>query len=201
MRLSERPTVGEGCILRNVGLGAWTEVGERNHMENVSLGDWSYTGPLCIVQNSAIGKFSNIAAMVRIGPTAHPMDRPTQHHFTYRCRDYGLAESDDEEFFAWRAEQRISIGHDTWLGHGAIIMPGVSVGNGAVIGGGAVVTGNVGDYEVAVGVPARTVKRRFPEDVAERLSAMAWWDWNHETIKERLDDFRAPIEAFLEKYG
>ena len=201
MKYSEEPTIGKDCELVNVELGMWTEVGEKNWLQNTVLGDWSYTGPMCIVQNADIGKFSNIAAMVRIGPTDHPMDRPTMHHFTYRCRAFGLSDVDDEEFFAKRVSQKTFIGHDTWLGHGVIIMPEVSIGIGAVIGSGALVTKDIGDYEVAVGIPAKTVKRRFPEDIAERLKATAWWDWDYETIKDRLDDFRLPVEEFLEKYG
>ena len=200
-RLSPEPTVHDGAVLRNAELGAWTEIGEKNHLENVAFGDWSYTGPLCILQNAAVGKFSNIAAMVRLGPTAHPMDRPTQHHFTYRRRDYGLADANDEEFFAWRARQTVRIGHDTWLGHGAIVMPGVTVGTGAVVGSGAVVTRDVGAYEVAVGVPARTVKRRLDGERADRMQTVAWWDWDYETIKARQEDFVLSADAFLEKYG
>jgi hypothetical protein len=37
--------------------------------------------------------------------------------------------------------------------------------------------------------------------VAERLLALAWWDWSHEVLRQRLGDFRTlAAEAFLEKY-
>ena len=42
----------------------------------------------------------------------------------------------------------------------------------------------------------------FAAPVAERLMALAWWDWDHATLRDRLEDFRSlPIEAFLEKYA
>jgi hypothetical protein len=63
-----------------------------------------------------------------------------------------------------------------------------------------VVTREVHPYTVVAGVPARTVRRRFPEAVAERLQAMAWWDWPREFIEERFHDFR-DLDRFLEKYG
>jgi len=143
---------------------------------------------------------TNIAAAVRIGPTMHPVDRPTLHHVTYRRALYGLGD-DEAEFFAWRRSRVARIGHDTWLGHGAIVMPGVSVGDGAVIGSGAVVTHDVPAFAVAVGVPARVIRMRFPERVAEALAAVAWWDWPHEILGERLDDLAGPVEAFIERYG
>ncbi len=198
--LGKEPLVHENCRLHNSELGAYTEIGILNYMENVRLGDFSYTGEYCIIQNSEIGKFANIAAMVRIGPTEHPMDRPTLHHFTYRRMKYGLAATDDEEFFHWRAEQKIYIGHDTWIGHGALIMPGVKIGSGAVVGAGAVVTKDVEPYTIVVGVAAKAIKRRFAEDTVRKLLDIKWWDWSYEIIKERLDDFYLPIHEFTDKY-
>jgi phosphonate metabolim protein, transferase hexapeptide repeat family len=199
-RLTEAPLVGAGSELENVKLGAYTELGEGGYYENVELGDYSYTGPYCFLQNAIVGKFANIAAAVRIGPTMHPMDRPTLHHFTYRRRLYGLAETDDEDFFAWRKSMVARVGHDTWIGHGAIIMPGVSVGDGAVVGSGAVVTKDVAPYAVVVGVPAKRIKDRFPEEIAAAMSRIAWWDWPYEVIKARLDDFCGSAEDFARIY-
>jgi phosphonate metabolism protein (transferase hexapeptide repeat family) len=199
--LKPEPTVHENVELSNCRLGAWTEVGAYSWLENVQLGDYSYTGPMGFFQNTDIGKFANIAANVRVGPTMHPMDRPTLHHFTYRRRAYGLAERDDEDFFAWRAAQVATIGHDTWIGHGAIVMPGVVVGDGAVVGSGAVVTKDVPPYTVVVGVPARVIRERFDPATADALQRMKWWDWTHEQLKHRLADFSGPVEAFIEKWG
>lgn len=54
----------------------------------------------------------------------------------------------------------INIGNDVWIGANTVIMPGVSIGAGSVIGAGAVVTRSIPPYSVAVGVPARVIKRR-----------------------------------------
>ena len=86
-----------------------------------------------------------------------------------------------------------------WIGHGAVIMPGVSIGHGAVIGSGAVVTKDVGNYEVAVGVPAKVIKKRFTDEQIEKLLAIAYWDWDRVTLEERFNDL-FEIDAFLEKY-
>jgi phosphonate metabolism protein (transferase hexapeptide repeat family) len=187
-------------MMENVRLGAYTELGEGGYYENVELGDYSYTGPYCFLQNAVVGKFSNIAAAVRIGPTMHPMDRPTIHHFTYRRRRYGMDEVDDEEFFAERASRIARIGHDTWIGHGAIVMPGVTVGDGAVVGSGAVVTKDVPPFAVVVGVPARKIKDRFPAELAAAMQRIAWWDWPDEAIRARLADFCGTPEDFARAY-
>jgi phosphonate metabolism protein (transferase hexapeptide repeat family) len=199
--LGKNPLVHQPCELDGVNLGAFTEIGRHSYLEYVEMGDYSYCGPFCFFQNAVIGKFVNIAASVRIGPTAHPMDRPTQHHFTYRRKLYGFADTDDEEFFARRREQLARIGHDSWIGHGAVIMPKVTVGIGAVVGAGAVVTKDVPAYTVAVGVPARIAKRRFPPHIAEALIDISWWDWTREQIRDRLEDFSLDIDVFVARYA
>jgi phosphonate metabolism protein (transferase hexapeptide repeat family) len=196
-RLGVEPVVREGSTVVNSLLGPWTEIGEQNRLENVVMGDFSYSGPYCFFQNCVIRKFANIAAAVRVGPTRHPMDRPTLHHFTYRPAMYGMADEDEAAFFSWRESQVATVGNDTWIGHGAIIMPGVSVGDGAVVGSGSVVTRDLPPYSIAVGSPARAIKRRFPEEVAAALGRIAWWDWDREKIKENLELFRGSVEDFV----
>lgn len=198
--LSKTPLISKNCTMENVLLGEFTQVGTYNYLENVSLGDYSYTGQFCIIQNSIIGKFANIAAMVRIGPTDHPMDRPTQHHFTYRRKLYGFGEEDDLDFMKKRRNRKILIGHDTWIGHGAIIMPEVKIGNGAVIGSGAIVTKDVEPYTIVVGAPGRPIKKRFSDEVIMKLQSIKWWDWPYEKIKENFKDFLLDINTFVEKH-
>lgn len=198
--LGPEPFVHKNCQLINAELEEYTEVGAFNFFENVLMRRFSYTGPFCFIQNAHIESFSNIAATVRIGPTHHPMDRATMHHFTYRRVMYGLRDSDDEEFFKQRTEKVTHIGHDTWLGHGCIIMPGVRIGTGAVIGSGSVVTKDVEDYAIVAGVPAKKIRMRFDDFTILELKSIAWWSWEYETIKQRLDDFSLDINSFIAKY-
>jgi phosphonate metabolism protein (transferase hexapeptide repeat family) len=137
---------------------------------------------------------------VRINPGNHPMDRVTQHHMTYRRVEYGFADTDDEAFFEWRRARKCVIGHDVWIGHAAIVMPGVSIGTGAVIGSGAVVTKDVPAYTIAVGVPARPIRKRFSDDVIEALQRIAWWNWDRATLEERFAELN-DVNAFVAKYG
>ena len=200
IHLSEEPFIHEHSELTNTQLGKFTEVGLYNFIENTVLDEYSYTGQFCFIQNAQIGKFSNIAAMVRIGPTDHPYERPSLHHFTYRPKMYGFSDGEDEAFFEQRVSRTAYVGHDTWIGHGAIIQPGVTVGDGAIVGSGAIVTKDVPPYSIVVGVPAKIIKYRFSQDAIAALQRIQWWDWSYETIKERLDDFHIDIEKFIEKY-
>ena len=199
--LSETPLVHPGANVRDSVLGKYTEVGERTTLLEVELGDYSYVVNDSNIAYTRIGRFCSIAAMTRINPGNHPMQRATQAHFTYRASAYFEGEADDAAFFDWRRAQPVEIGHDVWIGHGAIILPGRRIGTGAVVAAGAIVTKDVPDYTIVVGNPARPLRRRFPEGIAERLKALAWWDWSHAQLRAALPDFRAlAIGDFLNKY-
>jgi acetyltransferase-like isoleucine patch superfamily enzyme len=53
----------------------------------------------------------------------------------------------------------VVVGAGSWLGHGAIVLPGVTIGRHVVVGAGAVVTDDLPDFCVAVGNPARVIRR------------------------------------------
>jgi acetyltransferase-like isoleucine patch superfamily enzyme len=55
--------------------------------------------------------------------------------------------------------QPVSIGAGSWLGHGTVVLPGAQVGEHVVVGAGSVVTGALPSFCVAVGNPARVVRR------------------------------------------
>ncbi len=198
--LSEVPSIHPEASVTDCTLGVWTEVGKGTVMKSADMGDYSYITRHCNVVWSTIGKFCSIANFTRINPGNHPTWRALQHHSVYRSEAYDLAE-DDQDFFQWRKNDWVTIGHDVWIGHGATIMAGVTVGTGGVIGAGAVVTRDVAPYTVVGGVPARFIKRRFSEDQSDALQEIAVWDWAREKYKAAIPDIRAlDIDSFIEKY-
>ena len=76
----------------------------------------------------------------------------------------------------------VNIGHGVWIGDNVIVLSGVQIGNGAVIGAGSIVTKNIPPYAIAVGNPARVIKKRFSEQIIEQLLEIEWWDWSEEKI-------------------
>jgi phosphonate metabolism protein (transferase hexapeptide repeat family) len=200
-QLSLTPHVDPSAKLVDSTLGAYTEVGPRTILQEVTLGDYSYVVNDAQITYTTIGKFCSIAAMTRINPGNHPMHRATQAHFTYRASAYFPGEADDADFFDWRRSHHVTFGHDVWIGHGAVILPGRNIGTGAVVAAGAIVTKDVPPYTIVAGNPARIVRRRFSEGVEAGLMDLAWWNWDHETLRRALPDFRGlPVEDFISKY-
>jgi phosphonate metabolism protein (transferase hexapeptide repeat family) len=198
---SHEPVIDPSAQLKGCTLGRYTEVGPRTKLLEVLMSDYSYVVNDSDIAYCSIGKFCSIAAMTRINPGNHPMQRASQSHFTYRASAYFPGEEDEHEFFAWRRAHHVSIGNDVWIGHGAIVLAGRSIGDGAVIAGGAVVTKDVPPYTIVGGNPARPIRQRFPDDIAARMRALAWWDWPHEQLHAALIDFRKlSAEAFLDRY-
>ncbi|MFG1221933.1 chloramphenicol acetyltransferase [Xanthobacter autotrophicus DSM 597] len=200
-QLGETPLIDPTAQVRASTLGRYTEVGPRTKLLEVEMGDYSYVVNDSDIAYARIGKFCSIAAMTRLNPGNHPTWRASQSHFLYRASAYFPGEEDETDFFQWRRDQQLTMGHDVWIGHGAVVLAGRSIGTGAVVAAGAVVSKDVPAYAIVAGVPARLVKWRFPEEIAARLQALGWWDWTHAQLRAALPDFRnLPIEAFLEKY-
>ena len=198
----DTPTVHDGAQVVNSSFGRYCEVGEGSRIINSTFEDYAYCDRMADIANTTVGKFSNIAAMTRIGPTDHPYQNAAQHHFLYRSSYYWDDAPDDPAFFAARAARRTTLGADCWIGHGAIIKPEIAVGIGAVVASGAVVTKDVGPFMMVAGCPAKPLRARFSPDIIDRLLALAWWEWDHIGLRAALEDFRAlKAEAFLEKYN
>ncbi|NOD77253.1 MULTISPECIES: chloramphenicol acetyltransferase [unclassified Ruegeria] len=199
---ADQPYIHNDCQITNSGFGAYVEIGAGSRVANSVWGDYSYCDRTCDIANAEIGKFANIASFTRIGATDHPMDKASLHHFHYRSADYWDDAEDDADWFAHRASRTARIGHDTWIGHAAIIKPEVTIGNGAVVASGAVVTKDVPPYTIVAGVTAQVLRNRFPEGVADRMEQLAWWDWENAKLRAALPDFRTlSAEAFLEKHA
>jgi phosphonate metabolism protein (transferase hexapeptide repeat family) len=202
-----RPKLAETVIdatvrLRETTIGRCCEVLGDSALEYSELGDYSYLGSGCMIGDTQIGRFCAIAAQVRIGAPNHPLDRPSQHRFTY-CPEYYTATAQrDHGFFQQRRADRVLIGNDVWIGHAVIVMPGVKVGDGAVLAAGAVVTRDVAPYTIVGGVPARQIRERFSRAIAAQLSRIAWWDWPAETIWQRLPEFQSgDVEGFCARWS
>ncbi|WP_269855491.1 sugar O-acetyltransferase [Streptomyces sp. RPT161] len=87
-----------------------------------------------------------IGAHVQIGPNVQLLT-PT-HELDAERRRAG-----------WEKALPVVIGDNVWLGGGVIVCPGVTIGENTVVGAGAVVTTDLPPGVLAVGGPARVVRR------------------------------------------
>lgn len=74
------------------------------------------------------------------------------------------------------------IGNDVWIGQNATIMPGVHIGNGAIVGTNSTVASDIPPYSIAVGNPARVIRKRFDDETIDLLEQLQWWNKSIEEI-------------------
>lgn len=109
---------------------------------NIRVGANFFANYGCVFLDCAeitIGDDAQIAPGVHIYTPTHPLD-PT-------VRRSGL-----------EAAHPVRIGHNVWIGGGAILLPGITVGDDAVIAAGAIVTRDVAPGALVAGNPARTLR-------------------------------------------
>ena len=82
-----------------------------------------------------------------------------------------------------RTKGPIVIGNAVWIADNVTILAGAQIGDGAVIGAGAIVTKNIPPYAIAVGNPARVIKKRFSEQIIDQLLEIKWWDWSEKKLE------------------
>lgn len=195
------PRIHTTARLHGCKLGRYVEVNERVVLRDVKVGDFSYFERNSEAIYSEIGRFCSIASHVRINALEHPVERLSTHKITYRPNEYFRYMPLDFSFRERRHAKRVIIGHDVWIGHGAVIMPGITIGHGAIIGANAVITKDVLPYMIVAGVPAKLLRMRFSENVIQSLLEMAWWNWSLDKIYNALPDMQSlTIEAFIDKW-
>jgi acetyltransferase-like isoleucine patch superfamily enzyme len=166
------------------------------------MGRGSYGEPLVATfpgdtSRVTVGAFCSFALdVVLMDGGNHRVDWVTTYPFRAR---YGLpgAYQDGQP----TSKGDIVIGNDVWVGRGARVMSGVTIGDGAVIGAYSVVTRNVRPFAIAVGQPARELRRRFADEQISALLRIAWWDWPLEEILRSVPDLCSDnVDGFIAEH-
>ena len=74
------------------------------------------------------------------------------------------------------------IGNDVWIGQNSTILPGVHIGDGAIIGANSVIGSDVDPYTIVVGNPAKSIRKRFDEELIDIMEKLKWWNKSIEEI-------------------
>jgi len=149
-----------------------------------SIGEYTYGRPAVLEfqENTQliIGKYCSIAPNVKIFLGGnHRVDWMTTYPFSDWPDEFPTAKGISGHP---ATKGDVVIGNDVWIGHSCIILSGVSIGDGAVLAAGSVVSKNIGSYEIWGGNPARFIRKRFSEDVIQRLIVIKWWDLSREKV-------------------
>ena len=149
-----------------------------------SLGAYSYIKSEFDV-NSKIGRYCSIANDVHQFGASHPIGFVSTSPFFYdRKKDFFLRALTDEGILPRELDTSsikrtpAIIEHDVWVAAEAMIGWNLTIGTGAIVAARGVVTKDVEPYSIVAGVPAKVVRKRFPDALIERLLASHWWDYS-----------------------
>ena len=143
---------------RYIRIGEHTMIGQ-----HVSLSAGMVPGQECITDpvvtigdRCLIGRGSGIVGHfgIHIGN-----DVWTGHHVYITDQNHGYEDVSRPISEQSQPEREVRVGDGSWLGYGTVVLPGAVIGRHVVIGANSVVTGEIPDYSVAVGAPARVIKR------------------------------------------
>lgn len=160
------------------------------------MGYGSYIGTSSIVVGK-IGRYCSIADDVVFLTKTHPVtEMVSTHPCFYSTKKqsgftYVYEQCFNEEPLLPNSEYSIEIGNDVYIGYGVKVIGPCRVGNGAVIAAGAVVTGDVPDYAIYGGVPAKLIKYRFSAENIAYLLSLKWWDKPKEWLAKYANDFKS----------
>ena len=153
VRFSGRCLIERGCAFRTVGAGRIT-IGSGVHFEERVL--LHSEGQLTIGNDVYLNRDTVIVALgeIEIGDSARTGER-----VSIRDHDHRFDLSDQLIKDQGYVVSRIKIGQDCWIGCNSVILKGVSIGDHAVVGAASVVTKDVPPRSLAVGVPAKVIRR------------------------------------------
>lgn len=166
-----KPAVKNPAII----VGDFTYIADSDFESHVThLYDWNG-------DRLVIGKFCQIAAGVEfvMNGANHQMNAVTTFPF-YTLEGWN-AEPPAKSDLPLKGDT--VIGNDVWIGQNAVILPGVHICDGAIIGANAVVGSDIPPYTIAVGNPARAIRKRFDDEMISLLEKFAWWDKPIEEIQ------------------
>lgn len=176
-------------------------VGSYSTIARSLIGRYVGIGQHSFISRSKTGNYCTFGSRVSIGGLNHDYNLVTSHEIAYRNTKafYGDTILEDDDYLRapeGRAEYRVEIGHDVWIGDNVVILQGRKIGTGAVIGAGTVVTSDVPAYSIVVGNPGRILKYRFPDEIIARLLSTHWWDKSMSELKDF--DF-SNVNSFLKR--
>ena len=187
--------IGHRAHVENTRFGLHNAVAEGANVMNSTLGDFSYVASGASVNNATIGSFCSIGAGAHISLGLHPTDLVSTHPAFYSAAKEGAGKR-FATATSFVESEPVVIGHDVWIGSHTQVMDGVTIGTGAIVAAGAVVTEDVEPYTIVGGLPAKPIRRRFDDDVCDRLLQSEWWQRDHNWLQANHGLFH-DVDAFL----
>ena len=143
INFGESLTTGRGCRIEAFSANYSVVL---NFGKNVQINDYVH---ICAMNHVSIGDNVLMASHVYISDNSHGFykgtDKDSNPNIAPSKRDYNISPT--------------VICDNVWIGEHVVVLPGVTIGKGAVIGANSVVSKDIAEYTIAVGQPAKPIKK------------------------------------------
>lgn len=182
------PAIPSLCYIKNVVKNPKIIIGDYTYYDDIDGADrfeehvthfYEFIGDRLIIGNFCA--IANGVAFVMNGAN-HRMDCATTYPFYIMGGDWGSAIAPVTDELPLKGDT--VVGNDVWIGQNVTIMPGVHIGDGAIIGTNATVASDIPPFSIAVGNPAKVIRRRFDDEMINLLERLQWWNRPIEEVDE-----------------
>lgn len=169
-------------------------------IDKVTVGKYSY-GPLRVISYGSIDEYLEIGnfCSVATGVTfllggEHNLKKIT----TYPLKRILI----DKEHIDTFSKGHIVLEDDVWIGADSLILSGVTLAQGTVVAAGSVVVKSTEPYSIIGGNPAKLIRKRFNDDIVEKLINYDYSTLSDEYIRERINILEGDVdEKWLELFS
>ncbi len=152
---------------------AWSSRVERGAiLVNTVVGGYTYVGAGVHLNMTRVGSYCSIASGSKIGGM--------EHSWWWGSTSSRLSEHNI-------VSKETVIEDDVWIGANVVVRQGLRIGRGVVIGAGSVVLKDVSPYAIIAGVPAKEIRKRFAEDVIQKVVKTKFWEYPPRKARKLLD--------------
>lgn len=174
-------------MVENMAIEPYTGIYAGGNLCTMGSFSYSHSG---VNQYLKVGRYCSISWGLTIVGPRHPVDWTSTSNITFdvAAEPINAFLTDHPDIAFPKGDPRLkekpfpTISNDVWIGQNVTLNRGVHIGDGAVVAAFSVVTKDVPPFTIVGGNPAKPIRLRFPNELADGLRVVPWWNLKPEIV-------------------